>query len=191
MRILTKAQFDREREFWVKQLALGAVFMYPTDTIYGIGCDATNKKAVDMIRLAKQRDQKPLSVILPSKEWIRQNCDITPAADEGLKKLPGPFTLLLTLKNTTAVAPNVTSGTVLGVRIPKHWWSDVVTELAKPLITTSVNISGQPHARSVWQVPIKMKEYIEFAVDDGELNGAPSTILDCTGTEVKDMKREL
>jgi len=189
MRILTKAQFDREREYWIKQLALGAVFMYPTDTIYGIGCDATNKKAVETIRLAKQRDQKPLSVIVPSKEWIRHNCDMTPAAEEGVKRLPGPFTLLLTLKNTTAVAPNVTSGNVLGVRIPKHWWSDVVSELGKPVVTTSVNISGQPHARSVWQVPLKMKEYIEFAVDDGELKGAPSTILDCTSTEVKEITR--
>ncbi len=192
MRILTKAQFLREKEIWLAKLVAGATFMYPTATIYGIGCDATNKRAIEIIRIAKQRDEKPFSVIAPSKQWIEENCMISEAAKECLQKLPGPFTLLLPLKNKNAVAPNVIgAGENIGVRIPKHWWSEFVAEFCKPLVTTSVNIAGQSHATSVWNVPIKMKEFIDFAVDEGEIKGQPSTILDCTGKEVKEIKRDV
>lgn len=188
MRILTKTQFLREKDIWLAKLRAGAVFMYPTDTIYGIGCDATNKQAVDVVRQAKERDEKPFSVIAPSKKWIEENCQMSDAAKEGIKQLPGPFTLLLRVKNRNAVAPNVTNET-MGVRIPKHWWADFVAEFGKPIVTTSVNVSGQPHATSVWNVPIKLKQFIDFAIDDGEIKNPPSTILDCTGEQIREIRR--
>ena len=190
MRILTKAQFLREKDVWLAKLRIGAVFMYPTDTIYGIGCDATNKQAVDIIRQAKQREEKPFSVIAPSKKWIEENCIVSEEAKECIKKLPGPYTILLPLSNKNSIAPNVTGTSEnIGVRIPKHWWSEFVAEFGKPVVTTSVNIASQPHATSVWNVPIKLKEYIDFAIDDGEIKNQPSTLLDCTGQQIKEIKR--
>lgn len=181
MRILTKLQFLREKEIWINKLKAGAIFMYPTDTIYGIGCDATNKSSIDLIRKAKNRDEKPFSVIAPSQQWIEQNCTISENAKEWLKKLPGPYTLILPLVNLKAIAPNVIdTNQNIGVRIPKHWWSDIVAESGRPVVTTSVNLSNQPPATSVWNVQFQLKQYIDFAIDEGEKKGPPSTIVNCT-----------
>ena len=72
------------------------IFIYPTDTIYGLGCDATNEKLVKELREIKNRDDKPLSVIAPSVKWIFDNFDVGLELLE--KYLPGPYTLLLKKK---------------------------------------------------------------------------------------------
>ena len=71
----------------VKRINAGEVFIYPTDTIYGIGCDATNEGSVKSIRIVKQRFDKPFSVIAPSKQWILKNFE---ANKSFIDKLPGP-----------------------------------------------------------------------------------------------------
>ncbi len=184
MRVLTKSQFLRDKETWLNKIKIGAIVMHPTDTVYGLGCDATNKAAVALLRSAKQQDERPFSVIAPSKQWVEENCAIPEFAREWLAKLPGPYTLVLPLKNMQSVAPNVHQNkSTLGIRIPAHWFSEVIAEFGKPLVTTSVNFTGQPFATSVWNVPFKLKEHLFFAIDDGEKKGPPSTIVDCTGTE--------
>ena len=72
------------------------VFIYPTDTIYGIGCDATNDKLVEKIREIKQRENKPFSIIAPSVQWILDNFNVNVRLID--KYLPGPYTLLLEKK---------------------------------------------------------------------------------------------
>ena len=83
----------------IEDIMQGKIFIYPTDTIYGLGCDAENKQAVEKIKSSKQRDKdRPLSIIAPSIEWIKQNLII----DENLnlkKYFPGPYTLILKKKN--------------------------------------------------------------------------------------------
>jgi len=160
-------------------LAKGSVIIYPTDTIYGIGCDATNEKAVSIIRELKQRDAKPFSVIVPSVEWIRQHCIVTKAAEEWIAKLPGPYTLVLKLRHDACVAPSVSKGTI-GVRIPAHWISKDVAEFGKPVVTTSVNVTGQQYARRISEIDISMLENADLVVDEGVLAGKPSTVVDCT-----------
>ena len=79
------------------QINLEKIYVYPTDTIYGIGCDATNDKLVLKIRSIKKRDEKPFSIIAPSKDWIKNNFEII--HPEYLDKLPGPYTLVMKPKN--------------------------------------------------------------------------------------------
>ena len=76
---------------------LDKIFIYPTDTIYGIGCDAENEFLVDKISEIKKRDIKPFSVIAPSVEWILENCETT--KEEIEKFLPGAYTLILKKKD--------------------------------------------------------------------------------------------
>ena len=160
MEILTKD------DKYLDRIRKGEVFIYPTDTIYGIGCDATNFKAVERIRKIKLRDIKPFSVIVPSKEWILENCYA-----KNLDKLPGSYTLILKLKNK-CVSENVSKNT-LGVRIPDHWISEVVKELGFPIVTTSVNKSGEKPMTSLKDLDLE----VDFVIYEGEKKGKSSEII--------------
>ena len=177
MNILTKEEFLNKKKFFIKEIKSGKIFIYPTDTIYGIGCNATNEQAVDKIRNIKSRESKPLSVIAPNKKWIKNNCVINENTKLWLKKLPGPYTLILELKNKKAVAKNVTSTNTLGVRIPKNWFSAIISKSNLPFITTSVNLSGQPHITSIPQLSQEIKNQVDYILEDGILNNPPSTII--------------
>ena len=67
MRVISKEIYEKEKQQLLSRIQEGAVFIYPTDTIYGIGCDATDPEAVMTLRRIKKRDKKPFSVIAPSK----------------------------------------------------------------------------------------------------------------------------
>lgn len=177
MKILTSADKNR-----IKQLVLrGSVFIYPTDTIYGLGCDATDSESVQRIRIIKQREEKPFSVIVPSKDWILKNCVVK---QDDLTCLPGPYTLIAKIKQK-CVAENVNLGLgTLGVRIPDHWFSQVVKETGTPVVTTSANISGQKFMTSIDNLDVKIGKKVDFIVYEGKKDGSPSKVIDLTTGEV-------
>jgi len=181
MRILSKEEFEKEKDIIRTSLKeKNVVFIYPTDTIYGIGCNATNKEAVENIRRIKQRDESPFSVIAPTKEWIDENCVINNNAKEWIKRLPGPYTLILKRK-TDCVAENVAPNlNTLGVRIPDHWFSDFVNEANMPILTTSVNKSKSDFMTSLEDLDDEIKSKVDFIIYDGEIKGTPSKIIDLT-----------
>ena len=103
---MTREQVFLNKELLRRKIKEGAIFIYPTDTIYGIGCSALDKKAVKKIREIKGiADEKPLSIIVPSKLWIEENCRLDFQAQQWIDKLPGPYTLILPLKNPRACRP--------------------------------------------------------------------------------------
>ena len=110
MEILTKAELQARFEEAIEKIKSGNIFIYPTDTIYGLGCDATNETAVNQIHSLKERTSKPFSVWAPSIGWIRKNCVVDKRAEQWLTKLPGPYTFILKLKNKNAVAKSVVQG---------------------------------------------------------------------------------
>lgn len=191
MKILTKDEFIIQQDKWLADVKNGAVFVYPTDTIYGIGCNALLSSAIKRIREIKEREDLPFSIIAPSKEWIRQNCVVSKKSEEWLDKLPGPYTLILKLKNSKVVAKEVAPGKdSIGIRIPDHWISKIVQRLNVPIITTSVNVSGESFATSVETIEEDITGKIDFAVDEGEKKGRPSTIVNLENEkEVKIIKR--
>jgi len=164
------------QQFVIKEIKAGKIFIYPTDTLYGIGCDATNVKAVRKIRKIKRRSKKPFSVIAPSKKWITSNFKLKSTF---LKKLPGPFTYLLAPKKKRLLPRAVLKGAeMVGVRIPKHKFATFIQKSGKPFITTSVNISGQQNIFQVVDIPKEILEKVDYVIDDGVLANPPSTILD-------------
>ena len=180
MKTLTKKDILLNKNFYSDEIKKGKIFIYPTDTIYGIGCDATSAESVSRIREIKQRDSSPFSVVVPSKDWIKENCiveDETP-----LNKLPGKYTLIFKLKNKSAIAKQQVIGDLnsLGVRIPDNWFSKFLSEINSTFISTSANISGQPSAKSIKELPDSIKEKVDYVIDDGTLNNPPSTIIDLT-----------
>ena len=174
----------------MKQIDEGVLFLHPTDTIYGIGCDATNKEAVEHIRKVKQRPKMPMSVIAPSINWIRENCVITEEAEKYLEDLPGPVTLILRLKNKDAVAKNVVPGLdALGVRMPAHWISQVVSVYGRPIISTSANVSGKEFMTDVENLDPEIQKGITFCMYEGEKKGRPSNIIHLENDDVKVRER--
>ena len=195
MRVIGKENYEDEKEEIDEMIKQGAVFIYPTDTIYGIGCDATNSKSVRKIRELKKREEKPFSVIAPSKKWIIENCDVT--SQEWLAKLPGPYTLIMKLKNKKCVCSEVNNNAnmtdtlrTLGIRMPKHWVLTVVKDLGIPIVTTSVNRSGEKNMTSLDDIDLDIADGVDFILYDGDKNGSPSTIVDLTGYEPKVITRK-
>jgi len=189
MRVLSKEEFESQKDIIRTSLIENnTVFIYPTDTIYGIGCNATNKEAVEKIRNIKQRKTNPFSVIAPSKEWIDENCIVNENAKDWVKRLPGPYTLVLKLKNR-CVAENVAPGIdSLGIRIPDHWFSNFVAEIDIPIITTSVNKSNEDFMTSLDDLDSEIKSRVDFIVYEDEKKGKPSRIIDLTD-DVKVIER--
>lgn len=179
MRIISAQEALKNKRALFKELDAGAVFIYPTDTIYGIGCDAANDEAVKRIRKLKQRESKPFSIIAPSVDWIHENCD-TSHAQGWLVKFPGPYTLILNLKKH-GVCPSVNKGLKsIGVRIPNHWISSFVAEYGKPIVTTSVNLAGEPFATTREELE---RFDVDFIIFEGEKKGSPSTVVELIGQE--------
>ncbi len=171
-----------------------AVFIYPTDTIYGIGCNALKDKSILKIRKIKMRDNKPFSVIAPGKKWILDNCILKKEHKKLLNKLPGKYTLILKLKRKKSVSRYVNNGArTLGIRIPNHFISKIAAELNIPIVTTSVNITGKKNIVSLRQLNRRKNERIlngtDFIIYSGKKEGKPSTIVDLTGDKAVVRKR--
>ncbi len=161
----------------IKRIHFGEVFIYPTDTIYGIGCDATNEGAAKSIRVIKQRFDKPFSVIAPSKQWISKNFIVSKSF---VDKLPGPFTYILKTKKKNLVAPNVAHGETIGVRIPNHEFIETIQKSKKPFVTTSVNTAGEIPCNDPKKIPREILDSVDVLIDAGKLDNKPSIILDFT-----------
>ena len=161
----------------IKRINLGEVFIYPTDTIYGLGCDATNEGSVKSIRVIKQRFDKPFSVIAPNKLWILRNFE---ANKSYIDKLPGPFTYILKPRRNDLVAPSVANGDTIGIRIPNHAIIPIIQKARRPFVTTSVNLAGEAPYTDIKKIPRAIIDSVDIVIDAGKLTNKPSTVLDLT-----------
>ncbi len=152
----------------------GKIFIYPTDTIYGLGCDAFNNLSVKRIKEIKGRDRdKPLSIIAPSFEWIEDNLIV----DVDLKKyLPGAYTIVLKKKDRNFLS-SVSGGDSLGIRIPNNDFCDRIRKIGIPFVTTSVNFSGESPVNKIEDVSEEIKKKVDVVVDGGVLKGKASTLV--------------
>jgi len=167
----------------VEKIKKGKIFIYPTDTIYGIGCDASNSSAVDKVKEIKVRDKdKPLSVIAPSIDWIKEHCVVDSGLDLN-KYLPGAYTVILKKKDPEFLK-SVSSGDSLGVRIPDSEFCDIIRSSGLPFVTTSVNLSGELFAVEIGEVSPDILEKVDVVIDEGKLSGHPSTLV-VDGKEVE------
>ena len=166
-----------------QKILQGKIFIYPTDTIYGIGCNALDKTAVEKIKKIKSREKhKPLSVIAPSIDWIKKNCII----DDNLninKYFPGPYTLILKKKDPDFL-PWVSITNSLGIRIPEHEFTKQIQKSGVPFITTSVNLAGEKPITKISDLMPQILNKVDYIVNAGELSGRPSTLV-INGKEIK------
>lgn len=163
----------------MEEILAGKILIYPTDTIYGLGCDATNEESVKKIREIKSRDKdKPLSIIAPSMKWIEENCIIEESLKQSINKyLPGPYTLILKKKNSSFL-PWISSTETIGIRIPYHEFTKSIQQSGVPFVTTSVNLSGEPFLIRIEDLPHEIAKKVDYIIESKtELSGKPSTLI--------------
>ncbi len=162
-------------------IARGGVIVYPTETLYGIGADAINAAAVRKVYTVKKRkDEKPVLVIVHSEEMLRRIVQTVPEPAERLMRAfwPGPLTIVFRSSEIIPAEVTQSSGTV-GVRIPSNTFCLKLAErCARPLTSTSANVSGEPVHRTVEQIQAALHEGIDLYIDAGTLpESKPSTVV--------------
>ena len=185
MEVFAQTELRLRLDEIIDKIKKGALFIHPTDTIYGIGCNALDTASIEKIRRLKGRPTSPFSIWVPSLSWIQENCQINEECNHWLERLPGPFTLLLPLKNKEAISPNVIPGiTTIGIRYPNHWFTKVIKECRIPIVTTSANKSGYPFMTSIENLDFDIEKEVDFMVYEGEKKARPSKIIDITGDKI-------
>ncbi len=188
---LASTQHHAVIERAVAVLKAGGLMIFPTETTYGAGVDATNPAAVEKLLAYKaRREGKPLSIAVTSQEMAERFVELTEQARALYKQfLPGPVTVISRAlpQNESRIAPGVISefGT-LGVRIPAYpLVTEIVAALGSPITATSANVSDQkrPYAVSdiFERISAKQAGLIDLVLDAGTLPpNPPSTVIDTT-----------
>lgn len=170
---------DRHIRQVVDTLKQGGIIIYPTDTIYGIGCDIFNRKGVKKIFQIKQRDsRKPFSFICNDLAEISNYAQVSNFAFKIMKRhLPGPYTFIL---EATKIVPDSlsTRQKTVGVRIPdNNICREIVKRLGHPLVTTSANLSGEETLQDPHEINETMGRMVDLVIDGGISLGESSTVI--------------
>ncbi len=174
----------------------GRLVIFPSDTVYILAVDPTNKSAVEKLLGFKNRwTGKAISVAVTDKKMAEKYVELSESAQNIYKNLlPGPFTIVSKGKHQVAKGIEAENGT-LGIRIPDNKYiHDLVMAVNRPVTATSANLSGRTPNYSVASFlrPLskKKKDMIDLIVDGGKLpNNKPSTVVDATEPELKILRR--
>lgn len=174
----------------VKVLRNGGVIIYPTDSVYGLGCDLFNTKAIDKIKRIKGIKGKEinLSFICYDLSHISEytkHLD-TPTFKLMKKALPGPYTFILESSSKVPKILNAKKKTV-GIRVPdNNIPREIVRVLGNPIITTSIHDDEiHDHATDPEIIYDQFKNLVDIVIDGGFGEVYPSTVIDCTGDSPK------
>jgi L-threonylcarbamoyladenylate synthase len=165
----------------------GGVILYPTDTIYGLGCDACNEKAVRKVFGIKRRAKGNAALVLVRNgEMVSELVAEIPAiAREYMRRFwPGPLTLVLRARRHLNRYITSARGTI-GIRIPANSFClKLLSEVRTPLVSTSANISGNPDTMEAAELTALFRSKVDLIIDAGPLPpSGPSTVVDVTGAE--------
>jgi len=165
----------------------GGVVVFPTDTIYGIGCDPRNDSAVERIFAIKGRDEKkPLPVLAYSLEGAEKIASLGRVGRPLAKKYwPGALTIVAPLIDKN-ISHRVTVGSnSIALRVPANSCTLSLLKYCKYLVGTSANLSGEKPSKSAKEVMSSRLDSFDALLDGGIVGGVESTIVDMTGTEPK------
>ncbi len=183
----------------VRVLQKGGVVICPTDTVYGFVADVGNKKAVDKIfKIKKRPKSKPLPIFVRDLKMAKQLAEIDERQMKILKnKWPGKFTFILQRKSPREVGSHTklygVDEKTIALRIPKYkFLNDLLKKIDKPLVQTSVNISGQPPLTKISDIieSIGGSDPPILIIDGGDLKKSnPSKIIDLTQNKIKILRK--
>jgi L-threonylcarbamoyladenylate synthase len=169
----------------------GRLIAYPTDTVYGLGCDPFDKQAVDRLILAKQRPKGALPVLVNSMVAAKRMGEFSRTCLTLVGRFwPGPLTLIVPVRDK--LPPAVTDGSsFVGLRIPKHETAlNLIEKCGGQIIGTSANVSGGPSPRTADEVLNQLGGRLDLILDGGPTPlGKESTVAKVLGSAV-DVLRE-
>ena len=174
----------------VDVLRKGGLIIYPTDTVYGLGCDITNAKAVEKVARIKnvKVEKNNFSFICSDLSHIS---DFTKPISNSVfklmkKNLPGPFTFILEANNNL---PKYFKGKkTVGIRVPdNNIIREIIRELGNPILSTSIRDEDEilEYTTDPELIYEKYQDIAEVVIDGGYGEFVPSTIVDCTGDEIQ------
>jgi L-threonylcarbamoyladenylate synthase len=178
-----------ELEKSIETLESGDLLLYPTDTVWGLGCDGTNEEAVKKVYALKERSEsKSLVVLVNSLDMLNEYIRYIP--DEALRllnSLEKPTTIIYEHKQ--GLAKNmIAADNTIAVRIPNHkFCQDLITKFGKPIVSTSANKSGNETPKSFDQIDEAIIQGVDYVVnlERDHVSHKASTILKLIGDEVQ------
>ncbi|MDR2424838.1 MAG: threonylcarbamoyl-AMP synthase [Prevotellaceae bacterium] len=163
-------------------LRKGGIILYPTDTVWGLGCDACNTSAVQKIfELKRRREEQSMIVLVSDENMLAQYVVEVPEIAWSLIEVADkPLTIIYPHAAGFASGVAASDGSA-GIRIPKHEFCvKLLKTLRCPLISTSANISGAPAPRSLEEISDEIINFVDFTVPrscEGRMSGKPSSII--------------
>ncbi len=165
----------------------GGVVIYPTDTVYGLGCSVEDKAAIEKIYLIKrQRDDKPFSFVCSDLTHISSYARVSNLAFKTMKRLiPGPYTFILPAQRMKTLPKILVSKRkTVGIRVPASPVTlALVKQLGHPILSTSVTTPGNQILTDPDDIIELFKNRVELILDGGILTENPSTVIDLTADE--------
>ncbi len=187
--IVLKINSDNPQPRLIRQVADvlrgGGIIAYPTDTVYGIGCDLMNKKALERIyQIKRRRHDKPFSFICYDLTNISQYAKLSNYAYKTMRRfLPGPYTFIL---EGTKLVPHLamTKRKTVGIRVPaNNICLHIVQELGNPIINTSATDPDGDVLPDAYSIEEVYKGRVDLVVDGGYLVSGPSSVVSLVNPE--------
>ena len=168
-------------------LRTGGLIVYPTDSVYGLGCDLLNKNAVEKIYQCKGHDKrKLLSFICPDLKNISEYAYVPDSAYKIMRRLlPGPYTFIL---NATKQVPRILleKRKTVGIRVPDNAVCQaLLAEFGRPIISTSARLAEQSFLNDPDEITDTFEHIAEIYLDTGVGGLEISTVIDCTGEDLE------
>jgi L-threonylcarbamoyladenylate synthase len=179
---MSRALLSEDAEALADCLAGGGVAVFPTDTVYGVCCDPDDEDAAERLFRLKGRPSRRACAVMffalePALEAMDDLPEIERRALEAL--LPGPVTLLLANRSARFIPACRSDPATIGLRVPALGETlSALTQVSRPAMQSSANLSGQPDARRLEDVPASLLEGADLVLEGGTLAGAASTVID-------------
>ena len=172
MKIIQLNDFLQQQDFFIAEAKAGKLFVYPTDTVYGIWAMYTPENVDKIIKIKQSKDKRQPSIIVPSFEWIQENF---PQADKELMKKQ--------LEDYHGVT-YIFDYNKPWMRIIKHPIQKFVTNLGEWFISTSCNISGKTPITTIQDIPEEITNTVDYIIDGGTGWGKPSVLIDFVADKI-------
>lgn len=158
------------------------VIVMPTDTVYGVGCDAWSDAGIQRLYDLKHRSLgKSIPILIGSIRQLELVANAVPFAAQRLAERFWPGALTLVLPKHAGLPGTISTDDTIGVRYPNHPFTAALLEASGPMAVTSANLSGMPNTTTAAQVQEQLSGTIDLLIDGGETPGpVPSTVVDCT-----------